>query len=63
MHISYRGAYSFAIDKIFLRVEAIQSVDMAPITVERPSVSAVSDSVQELIFESDLNFDWFYFFM
>jgi len=62
LHFSCQHAHSFAVDMIFSRVEAIQSINMAPIAVDRLGVLVVSNSVQEFAFESDLNSDWLYFF-
>jgi len=44
---------AFNCRQVFPRVEIIQFVDKAPIAVDRPGVSTISDSVQELIFECD----------
>jgi len=57
LHFSCRQAHSFTVDKVSPRVKAIQSVNGAPIAVDRPDVSTLSDFVHELVFESELNSD------
>jgi len=48
-------------DKVYLRVETIQSVDRPILLSISLGVSAVSESVLDLVFQTDLNSDWFYF--
>ena len=48
-------------DKVYPKVETMQSINMHLLLSTALYVLAVFNSEQEVVFESDLNSDWFYF--